>query len=70
VSNQTCQPWGECANACIQASQPSPGCFAACDAKYPAAEPTYDPIYACICASCSTECASMSPCAHGMDGGP
>jgi hypothetical protein len=70
VPDPTCQPWGQCAIACIQASLPSPACLAACDAMYPQAKPEYDPVYTCLCSSCSMECASANPCAHGLDGGP
>lgn len=70
VQDPTCQPWGQCAIACAQATLPSPGCFAACDAMYPQAKPTYDSFYTCLCSHCSTECASANPCAQGMDGGP
>jgi hypothetical protein len=70
LGDPTCQPWGQCALACVQASLPSPGCLSGCDAMYPKAKATYDSIYACLCSSCSTECASVDPCAHAIDGGP
>jgi hypothetical protein len=68
--DMTCSKWLQCAQACNQASPPTPTCFQACDAMYPSAKALYDPVYTCACSSCATQCVDSNPCAHGMDGGP
>ncbi len=59
-----------CTLACTQASPPVTSCFQTCDTMYASASTLYTPVWDCACTSCSTECAAVDPCDHGMDGGP
>ncbi|APR75610.1 Hypothetical protein A7982_00956 [Minicystis rosea] len=52
----TCGTWLQCTNTCFQHDF-TDGCFAACDAAGAGAKSLYDPLYACVCSSCSSECA-------------
>jgi hypothetical protein len=50
-----CNQWGQCAFGCFQ-TNPTPQCFAQCNAQVPQAAMGYEQVYDCLCTSCEAEC--------------